>query len=173
MMEAVGIKQVSLAAMLIALGVVIAPILWFPVFGSKAFPGQHLVNAVAGVLLGPLWAIFIAFCIGIIRMSLGIGTIFSMPGGIPGGLIVGLFYWLLRRAGVGHPELAALTEPIGTVLIGATLSVYFVAPRMGMEWALIPTWIGWSFSCIPGCIFGFVILEALRAAGFTRETFEG
>lgn len=172
-MRTVNIKEVSLTTVLIALGVVIAPFLWFYVFGSKAFPGQHMVNAVAGVLLGPLWAAFIAFCIGIIRMSLGIGTIFSMPGGIPGAMVVGFFAWLLRRTVGRHPELAALTEPIGTIFIGATLSVYFVAPQMGMEWALIPTWIGWSFSCIPGAIAGFVILEALKLAGFTSETFRG
>jgi len=172
-MGAVGIKQVSLAAMLITLGVVIAPYLWFFVGTSKANPSQHMINALAGVLLGPLWAAFIAFCIGLIRMNFGVGTIFSMPGGIPGGLMVGLFYWFLRKTGRKHPELAALTEPIGTIFIGVPLAVYLIGPLFGKELTLIIALIGWSFSCIPGCIFGFVILEALRAAGFTREIFEG
>jgi len=170
-MKAVNIKQVSLATMLIALGVVISPFLWFPILASKAFPGQHIVNAVAGVLLGPLWAAFIALCIGLIRMSLGIGTIFSMPGGIPGALVVGLFHWLLRRSRVRQLELAALTEPIGTIFIGGTLAVYLVAPLVARDMLLIPVWIGWSLSSVPGAVVGFLILEALRAAGFTRETF--
>jgi energy coupling factor transporter S component ThiW len=164
-------REVSLATILIALGVAISPFLWFPILASKAFPGQHIVNAVAGVLLGPFWAAFIALCIGLIRMSLGIGTIFSMPGGIPGALVVGLFHLLLRRSGVGRRELAALTEPIGTVLIGGTLAVYFIAPYLGRDMLLIPVWMGWSLSSVPGAVAGFLILEALRAAGFTRETF--
>ncbi|KON29867.1 thiamine biosynthesis protein ThiW [miscellaneous Crenarchaeota group-15 archaeon DG-45] len=164
-------RKISLATVLIALGVAISPFLWFPILASKAFPGQHIVNAVAGVLLGPFWAALIALCIGLIRMSLGIGTLFSMPGGIPGALVVGLFHWLLGRGGVRRRELAALTEPLGTVLIGGTLAVYLVAPYVGREMLLIPVWMGWALSSVPGAVVGLIILEALRAAGFTRETF--
>ena len=170
-MNTLNIRQVSLATVLIALGVAVSPFLWFPILASKAFPGQHIVNAVAGVLLGPFWAAFIALCIGLIRMSLGIGTIFSMPGGIPGALVVGLFHLLLRRSGVRRLELAALTEPLGTVLVGGTLAVYLVAPLVGRDMLLIPVWIGWSLSSVPGAVLGFIILEALRAAGYTRKTF--
>jgi len=94
-----------------------------------------------------------------------------MPEGIPGALVVGLFHLLLRRSGVGRRELTALTEPIGTVLIGGTLAVYLVAPYLGRDMLLIPVWMGWSLSSVPGAVAGFLILEALRAAGFTRETF--
>jgi energy coupling factor transporter S component ThiW len=166
-----NMKQIALATFLIALGVVIAPFLWFPVLASKAFPGQHMINAIAGILLGPLWAAVIALCIGLIRMSLGIGTIFSIPGGIPGGVIVGLSYWVLKRLGVKHRELAALTEPIGTIPIGGTLAVYIFAPLIGREMILIPVWMLWSLSCLPGAVIGLLILEALRVAGFTRESF--
>jgi len=166
-----NIKQIALATFLIALGVVIAPFLWFPVLASKAFPGQHMINAIAGVLLGPLWAAVIALCIGLVRMSLGIGTIFSIPGGIPGGVIVGLSYWVLKRLGVKHRELAALTEPIGTIPIGGTLAVYIFAPLIGREMILIPVWMLWSLSCLPGAVIGLLILEALRVAGFTRQSF--
>ncbi|KYH39419.1 MAG: thiW protein [Candidatus Bathyarchaeota archaeon B23] len=166
-----NLKQIALAIVLIALGVSIAPFLWFPVLASKAFPGQHMINAIAGVLLGPSWAAVIALCIGLIRMSLGIGTIFSIPGGIPGGVVVGLFHYLLRRLGVRYGELAALTEPIGTVFIGGTLAVYLFAPLIEREMLLIPVWLLWSLSCIPGAVIGLLILEALRVAGFTRESF--
>lgn len=170
-MSVVNTRQVSLAVLLIAFGVVISPYIWFPILTSKAFPGQHIVNAVAGVLLGPFWAAFIAICIGLIRMSLGVGTIFSMPGGIPGALVVGLFYWILKQSGVKRPELASLAEPLGTIFIGGTLAVYIVAPLVGRNMILIPVWIGWSFSCIPGAVVGLIILEALRAAGLTRDVF--
>ena len=156
------IKQVSLATVLIALGVAIAPVLWFPVLDSKAYPGQHLINVLAGVLLGPHWAVFIALCIGTIRMSLGIGTIFSIPGGVFGGVVVGLSYWLLRKTGINYPEIAALTEPIGTIFIGGTTAVYIFAPLTGREMLLVPIWMGWSLSSILGAIFGFIILVTTR-----------
>ncbi len=165
----VNVKQVSLATVLIALGVVIATFLSFPVMDSKAFPGQHMINGLAGVLLGPVWAGFIALCIGIIRMGLGVGTIFSMPGGIPGGVVVGLFYMLLKRMGKKHLELAALTEPLGTIFIGGTLAVYLVAPLSNREMFLIPVWLGWSLSCILGAIFSVIILETLRRTGLIKR----
>jgi energy coupling factor transporter S component ThiW len=158
-------KKISLTALLIALGVVISPLIWFPILDSKAFPGQHIINSIAGVLLGPIWAAFIAFCIGIIRMSLGVGTIFSMPGGIPGGVIVGLFYRFFKHRGFKRPDLSAITEPIGTVLIGGTLAVYLFAPYVGRQMVLIPVWMGWSLSSIPGCILGFIILKSIRGLG--------
>jgi energy coupling factor transporter S component ThiW len=47
-------KKIALASLLSALGVVISP-LWFEWLGSKAFPGQHFINVLSGVMLGPLW----------------------------------------------------------------------------------------------------------------------
>lgn len=170
-----NVKQVSLAAMLIALGVIIAHMFWFPFLTTKAFPGQHMINVLAGILLGPFWAAVIAFCIGIIRMSLGIGSLYSMPGGIPGGIIVGFFYWLFKKFKMKHPEIAAFTEPIGTVIIGGTLAVLLVAPLIGdielVGTPLLILWTGWAISSVPGCILGFIVVEVLRLAGITRETF--
>jgi energy coupling factor transporter S component ThiW len=168
----VNVKQISLAAVLIALGVVLATFLWFPVLDSKAYPGQHMINGLAGVLLGPVWAGFIAFCIGIIRMVLGYGTIFSMPGGIPGAVVVGLFHLLLKRWGQKYQALAALTEPFGTIFIGGTLAVYIVAPLVNREMLLIPVWLGWAVSCIPGAIISLTILETLRRTGLIERIVE-
>jgi len=170
----VSTRKVSFAASLIALGVVLATFLWFPFLWTKCYPGQHLVNAIAGVLLGPVWAAFIATCIGIIRNALGIGTVYAFPGGIPGGVVVGVFYWLFKKLNFKYPEVAALTEPIGTVFIGGTISVYIVAAIMGHEsmvGALLPIWFAFGASCVPGCIMGFVILGLLRKLGYTRERF--
>jgi energy coupling factor transporter S component ThiW len=170
-MSAINIRKVSLATVLIALGVVISPFTTFPVPPSLANPTQHLINSVSGVLLGPFWAGFIAFCIGIIRMSFGIGTILSLPGGIPGGMVVGLFYWLLKKYARRYANLAALTDPIGTLLIGLPLAVYIVAPWANKPASFTVLSIGWFFSCVPGTILGFIIIMALKTAGFTRETF--
>ncbi len=166
-------KTVSLAIILIALGVIIAPFFWFPLLTTKAYPGQHMINVVSGVLLGPLWAMVIALFIGFIRMGLGIGTIYSIPGGLPGGLVVGIVYMFLRKLGFRKKEIAAFTEPLGTVFIGGTLAVYLVAPLtcdVKLLGALIPIWIGWAASSLPGSIIGFIVLEALKIAGIERET---
>ncbi|RLE81624.1 MAG: energy coupling factor transporter S component ThiW [Thermoprotei archaeon] len=174
----VRLRKAATSALLTALAVVIAPWLWFPVLGSKAYPGQHLINAIAGVLLGPWWATLIAFMTGIIRMTLGIGTIYSMPGGIPGALIVGLCYEAFKRTKIHEKaEIAALLEPIGTVIIGGTLTLYVVAPAIGdprtMAKPLLILWSGWALSSVPGSVLGFIILQALKRANITRKTLFG
>jgi len=160
-------NKIVLSAILIALGVTIAPFLYIPFLTTKAYPGQHMVNAIAGVLLGPLWAALIATVIGVIRNAMGVGTIYAFPGGIPGGVIVGIFAYIIKRVKPEAVDYAALTEPIGTVLIGGTLSVYMVAPLIGdlkVAGALIPIWVLFALSSIPGSVFGLIILKVLRIA---------
>lgn len=177
------IKEVALAAVFSALGVVVAPFFWFPFFGTKAYPAQHMVNALTGVLLGPLWAGIVATFTGIIRNAIGIGSPYAFPGGIPGGVVVGCVYWLLskfKKAGK-TPLLSALFEPIGTLFIGATVSIYLVAPWLGTPdllsllekgplTALLLLWSGWAISCVSGSMIGFMILLTLNRANITRET---
>ena len=79
----------ALAAMFVGLAVVLSPI-YFPVRDTRCFPAQHMVNALAGVLLGPWYAVFIAIATGMIRISTGMGTVFAYPRGAFGGLVVGL-----------------------------------------------------------------------------------
>ncbi len=166
--------KMALAAILVAVGVVIAPFFYIPFVTTKAYPGQHMVNTIAGVLLGPWWAAGIAIVIGLIRMSLGVGTIYSMPGGVPGGLVVGLVAWAIRKTGFKRVEFAALAEPIGTALIGGTLALYVVAPFIGDERlaaiGLIPLWGLWAASSVTGSVLGFIILGVLQATGIYSFT---
>lgn len=179
-------KKMALAAVFSALGVVIAPFFWFPFLGTRAYPGQHMINALAGVLLGPLWAAVVAIFTGIIRNAFGIGTLYAFPGGIPGGVVVGIVYWFLRKfKKTGKvPLLSALFEPVGTLLIGATVSICLVAPWLGTQkllsllesgplTALLLLWSGWAVSCVPGSVLGFIILLTLDRAKITRETLFG
>jgi len=171
-------KRISLFIVVVSLGIIIAPLLWFPFFTTKAYPGQHLINALAGVMLGPWWAAAAAILIGIVRNILGIGTIYAFPGGIPGGVVVGLVYLVTRRS--KRPAiryLAALAEPIGTVLIGGTLSLAVIAPIIGDPrllgaveqyglWCFLPVfWSGWALSSIPGSVAGYLVLLALDRIG--------
>ena len=176
------IRKISLLIALTAVGVIIAPLAWFPFISTKAFPGQHLVNAIAGVLLGPWLAAIAAILIGIIRNALGIGTIYAFPGGVPGAIVVGLAYLLTRNA--RNPLLrysAALLEPIATVLIGGTLSIFIVAPAVGditllgaIEqyglYSFLPIfWAGWAASSVPGSIIGYLVLLTLDKSGLLGQ----
>lgn len=162
--------QTSTSAVLIAVGVFLASFLSIPIPPAKVFPGQHIINAVAGVLVGPLWAAVIGFGVGLIRNALGLGTIFAFPGGIPGGMVVGSVYWVLRRL-LGEDRrrwilvASALSEPLGTVAIGATISALYVAPLIGSGATLGFFWWSFALSSIPGSIVGSLVLLALDLAG--------
>jgi len=180
-------KKLALISIFSALAVAIAPFAWFEFFGTKANPTQHTVNALLGVLVGPFWTAIAAIIIGTIRNALAIGSIYAFPGGIPGGIVVGVVYWLLKRLKLCEKiRLAsALAEPIGTVLIGATLSLYLVAPWIGTvktldllskEGPLLAYVIfgaGWALSSVSGSILGFSILLILNRAEISRETLFG
>ncbi|RLG51184.1 MAG: hypothetical protein DRN99_08870, partial [Thermoproteota archaeon] len=99
----------------------------------------------------------------------GVGTIFAFPGGIPGALVVGFTYKLVRR------DIAALSEPIGTS-IGAVISATVVAPAYGKA---MPSVLGitnqallftlfWLVSCVPGSIIGYTVIKVLRARGVLK-----
>jgi energy coupling factor transporter S component ThiW len=157
-------RKLVTAGVLSALGVVISPLLSFPILAFKVYPGQHMINAISGVLLGPWWAALISIIVGTMRIAIGTGTIFAYPGGIPGALVVGFFSWLFRRLRV-RKELAALSEPLGTVFIGGTIATLIVAPMVGRSILLKATWVTWAMSSVPGSIAGYLILEGLRRIG--------
>jgi energy coupling factor transporter S component ThiW len=183
----VYLKKLALVTVISSLGAAIAPLSWFVFLGTKANPTQHVINAILGVLLGPFWAALAAIFTGTIRNLLGIGTIYAFPGGIPGGVIVGVIYWILKRLKVSEKTraISALTEPVGTLLIGAPLALFLVAPWMGTQallnltaenGALLAFLIfgsGWALSCIPGSTIGLLILFTLNKAGYNRKMLFG
>ncbi|MEM0079462.1 MAG: energy coupling factor transporter S component ThiW [Nitrososphaerota archaeon] len=171
-------RIIALVAVYVALGVTLAPFLWFQFITTKAYPTQHFINTLSGTTLGPWWATLVAVFIGVIRNMLGIGTIYAFPGGIPGAILVGLGFRLTRRFKNRWAKYsAAFLEPVGTVLIGGTTSLLLIAPLIGdmrflslIEerglWnVLIFFWAGWSASSVPGSIIGYVTLVTLDKLG--------
>ncbi|MEM3096446.1 MAG: energy coupling factor transporter S component ThiW [Nitrososphaerota archaeon] len=179
-------REVATVAFLTALGIAISP-LSFEWLGTKAFPGQHLINVLVATLLGPHWAALIAFFIGTIRMAVGTGTIFAYPGGIPGGVVVGIVYIATSRLRSAQKAyLACLAEPVGTVLIGGTLSLLVVAPlvgpgvgpsaamlssleTLGPVAALLALWGGWLVSSVTGSLIGYTLLTAAERSGLVQR----
>lgn len=159
-------RKIVLSALMIALGVLLS---FFPgavpIGPTRVFPFQHMINALAGVALGPAYAAFVALAIGVLRISAGTGTVFALTGGIPGAIVVALVYHYLYRR-----DMAALTEPVGTAL-GALMSALLVSPAMGNP--PLPSFLGidaqWLLfliffwmSSIPGAILGYILLKILR-----------
>jgi energy coupling factor transporter S component ThiW len=149
-------RHVAMAAVLIAVATALSP-LSIPVGPTKVFPIQHMTNAIAGVLLGPLHAVFIAIIVGILRNALGTGTFFAFPGGIPGALVVGLFHRYVVKK-----DLIALTEPIGTGIGGAISWLIVQAGVIKSPLSLIGFISAFLASSIPGSILGFAVLIVLR-----------
>ena len=149
------VRKIVLAGLFAAMAVLLSGI-HFPVGPIKAFPFQHMVNIVAGVMIGPWYAAIAALIAGIIRNAIGTGTLFAFPGGIPGAIVVGLVFRWVRR------DWAALTEPVGTGLIGVPLTVFLLGPILGKQFAFALLFPAFMMSSVPGSIIGYVLLKALR-----------
>lgn len=159
-------KNVARAVILTALAVGLSTFS-IPVGISKVFPGQHLVNVLAAVMLGPWYAVAIAVAVGIIRNVAGLGTPLAFPGGMIGAFLAGVMFRYFRNI-----YLAALGEVVGTGLFGALVSVLFVAPVfMGKTMPILTIIIAFSASTIVGSILGVVGLHILSRAGL-REVYD-
>jgi len=165
-------KRISTTAIMVGVGLVLSylnPFAYITIFGAKINPFAHVVNAIMGVLVGPIYALVTATIIAALRFSLAIGTIHAFHGGMSGAIVVGIFAYYLWKRTPKYVDLAALSEPIGTIFIGGTIA-QLITPTGGI--GAIFTWWGlFAASCIPGCVIGFVILLALRKADISREDF--
>jgi len=153
-------KAIAVSVVLTALAVALSPI-FIPVGIAKCFPAQHLVNVLAAVLVGPLYALGIATAAAIVRNILGLGTLLAFPGGMFGALLAGLAFKLFRNR-----YAAALGEVIGTGVLGSLASAWLVAPLlMGKPMALTVLMIAFTLSTLGGSILALVVLGALEKAG--------
>ena len=82
-------RKAVLAGVLAAAGVALS-VVSIPMGPTKCFPFPHTINVVAGIVLGPWWAVGAAFTTSVIRTLLGTGSLFAFPGSMFGALFVGL-----------------------------------------------------------------------------------
>jgi energy-coupling factor transport system ATP-binding protein len=150
-------RNVARAAVLVALAVALSPI-FIPVGIAKCFPAQHMINVIAGVMLGPAYAVAIAFIAALLRNILGLGTLLAFPGGMIGALLAGLAYRMFLNV-----YAAGLGEIIGTGLLGALASAWLVGPvLMEKSMAAGTLVVAFGFSSIAGTILGIIALSFLR-----------
>ncbi|MGI6034486.1 MAG: energy coupling factor transporter S component ThiW [Limnochordia bacterium] len=150
------VHRLTLMGLLVAIGTLSAHLIWFPAGIAKAFPVQHAINVIAGVLLGPIPAAMIALVIGILRNLLGIGTLMAFPGGIIGAYVAGLVY---QRT--GRTQAAVLGEILGTGLGGALGAFLLARFILGQDLAAFFFVIPFAISSAAGAILAYFILTIL------------
>ena len=154
------VQKLTLAGILVALGVVLSP-LSIPIGAARVFPAQHALNVIAGVILGPAYAVVMAFATSLLRNFLGTGTLLAFPGSMFGALLAGLAYKYLRE----KLSLACAGELLGTGVIGALVAFPVAALVMGREVAMFAFVIPFVMSALAGGGIAFVLLGAFVRVG--------
>lgn len=168
-------KRIATSAVFVGVGLILSYLnvfAYFTIAGSKINPYAHMINGMMGVLVGLSLACTTALAIAVLRFSLGIGSILAFPGGISGALITGTVSYILRKKKPKYVDYASLTDPIGTIFIGGTISD-FLLPLYGVPTfeGILFWWGLFALSCIPGTILGFLMLKVLKKAGITWKDF--
>ncbi|MFM1653102.1 energy coupling factor transporter S component ThiW [Brevibacillus sp. B_LB10_24] len=156
-------KRITIMAMLVAIGTISSHLIWLPAGVAKAFPIQHSINVIAGILLGPGPAVIVAFAIGLLRNLLGVGSLLAFPGGMIGAFFAGYLYSRYQKTWT-----AALGEIFGTGVIGALLSVpvaRLLLQTSAAALAFVPPFL---VSSITGAAIGLAVVAALRKTASAR-----
>lgn len=150
-------KKVTIAAMLIALGVVGSSFIHFPLGASKCTPVQHIINVLAAVMLGRNYAVLTAFSISLIRNIFGIGTLLAFPGSIIGALLAGLLYQVSRQK-----LLAVLGEVLGTGVLGGIIAFPVAKFLLGKDVVLFFFVPPFLINTVCGSILAYALLKAVE-----------
>ena len=150
-------KKIAASALLAAIAVSLSGFS-IPVGPSRCFPIQHAINAIAGVTLGPWWALGAAVTASVARNLLGTGTLLAFPGSVFGALLVGFAANALPER---RRNLAALCEPLATGTIGAWTSALLLASATTQTASYSFLAIAFLNSSVPGACIGFATLQCL------------
>ena len=152
-------KKLLTAAMLTALSVSLSSFA-IPIGASKCFPIQHLCNVIAGVFLGPVYGVAMAFCTSFIRNLLGTGSLLAFPGSMVGVFLCGLLYQRTGRLAAAY-----FGEVFGTGILGGMLCYPVATLLMGQEAALFAYVLPFLMSTACGTLMAFVLVSALYKSG--------
>lgn len=154
-----NLKKLTLSGILVAVGVVCSTF-YIPIGVAKCFPIQHFINILAGVLLGPLYAVAMAFVTSLIRVMMGTGSLLAFPGSMVGALLCGLLYKYTKNTVIAY-----IGEIFGTGFLGAVLaypvSVFVLSKSAAVFGFIIP----FGISTLVGSSVSLVLLIALKKTG--------
>lgn len=158
-----SLRNLTLTAILAALGVVASYLSAVPLLGARLFPAQGALNVIAAGLLGPWGAATAALITSLLRIALGTGTPLAIPGSVIGAVLAGL---LIRR--FRSPLAAVFGEVIGTGIIAALLSYPIAVSFLGNTKAAAAGWtfyvVPFSLSSAAGAVLGGLVLVAVWRA---------
>lgn len=150
-------KKLAYAAILVAVAVA-GSVISFPVAGSRCAPVQHIVNILAGVILGPGWGLGIAFCASLLRNLMGLGSLLAFPGSMIGAVCCGLVYRLCKKIAP-----ACVAEALGTGILGGLCAYPVAKVFMGLQPAGFFVYIiPFLISTVAGSILAFLLLMILK-----------
>lgn len=149
------IKKTVVSAMLIALAVSLSAFS-FPVFASRCFPIQHLVNLISGIFLGPAYAVAIAFSTSLIRNLMGTGSLLAFPGSMIGAFCCGMIYRYTKNRGLTY-----LGETLGTGILGGMIAYPVAVHLMGKEAAVFTYVLPFLISTAGGSIIAALLIGIL------------
>ena len=155
----INIKKIAVSGMLVALAVALSGFS-IPIGASRCFPVQHLCNVIAGVLLGPVYGVGMAFCTSLIRNLMGTGSLLAFPGSMVGALLCGLLY-----QHTGKLTLAYIGEVTGTGILGGMLCYPVAVFLMGQEAAVFAYVMPFLMSTLCGTVIAAVLMGALQKSG--------
>lgn len=148
------IKKITSAALLVAIGTLSAHLIYIPAGISKCFPVQHAINVIGAVLLGPDYAVAIAFLTSCLRNMFGTGSLLAFPGSMIGAFIAGMAYKHWKNI----PS-AMMGEVFGTGIIGgfvAWIVASLVLNSHAAAWFFIPPFL---VSTIGGSMIAGLLLK--------------
>ncbi|RDI47371.1 energy coupling factor transporter S component ThiW [Falsibacillus pallidus] len=148
--------KIALTGMTAAFGALTGNVFYIPLGAAKAFPIQHLLNVLTGVLLGPWYALAQAFIVSFLRNMMGTGTIFAFPGSMFGALLAGL---LFKKS--GKITYALLGEAAGTGILGAIVCCPISIWLLGKQAALFGFIPSFLLSSVTGGLIGAFFLRIL------------
>ena len=149
-------RKLTLAGILVAVAV-LGGLFSIPVLGSRCAPVQHLVNILAAVFLGSVWAVGVAFAASLLRNISGLGSLMAFPGSMIGALACGLAYHYTKRLGI-----TCIAEALGTGILGALAAYPVAAFLMGLTPASYTVYIvPFLLSTGAGSILAYVLLRFL------------
>ena len=156
------IQKLTIASLYVALAVILSPIN-IPLGIAKCFPIQHLINVVAAVTLGPVYAVCAAFCSSLVRNVLGTGSLLAFPGSMIGALCAGLLYKYFKNNFVAY-----VGEVIGTGIIGGIIAYPVATFLIGKEATMFMFVIPFLASTVIGGAMGLIIVQGLKKTNILK-----
>lgn len=156
-MKEKSIRKLTIAGLLVAVAVV-GSLFSIPVLGAKCSPIQHMVNVLGAVLLGPWYAVGMAFAASLLRNLLGLGSLLAFSGSMIGALLCGLFYKVCPKLSVAYAG-----EVFGTGILGGMASYPIAVVLLNNKAAALFTFVpSFLVSTAVGAAISVFVLAALK-----------